>query len=117
MNRPDIVTNEDAERLLREAAIREGASLPKNVHELEIMNETAPPEVEVPDFRRVLARVRGEHPSTGNVVRFNSAADSEVTAELAMAARNGDKIPVEIRCRMNADRELAEEQQDHRRHG
>lgn len=117
MNQHDKITDETAERLLREAAVREGASLPKTVRELEIMKESEQPMVEIPDFRRVLERIRGEQPAENRVVEFTPAADRAVTEELAMAARNGSEIPEEIRRRMNADREAAEGQQDELKRG
>lgn len=117
MNRHDKITDETAECLLREAAIREGASLPKTVRELEIMKESDQPEAEIPDFRRVLERIRGEHPAANKVVEFTPPTDREVTDELAMAARNGSQIPEDIRRRMNADRKAAEQQQDELKRG
>jgi hypothetical protein len=117
VNRHDKITDETAERLLREAAVQEGASLPKTAHELEIMKESDQSEVEIPDFRRVLERIRGEHPAANKVVEFTPATDRAVTEELAMAARNGSEIPEEIRRRMNADREAAKGQQDELKRG
>jgi hypothetical protein len=108
------ITQEDAERLLREAAVRKGASLPKTVREVQIMKESEPSEeVDVPDFRRVIARIRGEKPSPDKVAEFTSpAADSEAAEELAMAARNGGDIPPEVRRRMDADRRAVEQQKE-----
>jgi transcriptional regulator of met regulon len=75
------------------------------------MKDNEARDVEVPDFTRVLTRIRGEQ-ARAKVVEFKAAANCEVAGELAMAARNGADIPEEIRHRMNADREAAEEEQD-----
>lgn len=113
MNRTDKMSHEEAERLVRETAIREGACLPKTAGELEIVKKTVPAEEgEIPDFREVLARIRGDQPAPGKVVALPVADDSQVVEELAMAARNGGAIPEEVRLRMDADRKQAEQPEE-----
>jgi hypothetical protein len=99
----------ELERLLREAALREGACVPETPQELEVLEKRLAGKTFVlPKFSELLARLRGKAAAPTNIIKPVSHFDQEVIEDLAMAARNGGEIPVEIREKMDGDRANAE---------
>jgi phage terminase small subunit len=99
----------ELERLLREAALREGACVPETRQELEVLEERfAGKTVVLPKFSELLARLRGRTAAPTNIIKAASHFDQEVIEDLAMAARNGGEVPAEIRGKMDVDRANAE---------
>jgi hypothetical protein len=112
---PDELSDSDVDRLVREAAIREGACLPKTEEELTIIEQRFSGYlVEVPSFGRVLDLIHGAEKPADKIIPIAPALDETVVEDLAMAARKGGVIPDEIRKKMDADR-LSEEQKKKRR--
>jgi hypothetical protein len=104
------INPESVEKLLREAAVREGTCPPETIEELRIVEERlAGRQYEAPPLSELLKRIRKETPAPTNVIHIENHLDESVVEDFtAMAARNGKKIPKEIRDRMNTDRSKAE---------
>ena len=103
------ISPENAELLLREAAIREGVCPPETIEELEIVEERlAGQRFEPPAFGELMKRIRENSSTPADVIRIENHVDQNVVADLSMAARNGKEIPKETRDRMDADRSKAE---------
>jgi hypothetical protein len=91
-------------KLLREAAIREGKCIPENEDELRILEEHLNgKKIEVPEFKDAmrLARSKKRADETNSVAL---EVDEQVLTEFALAARNGGEISKETRKKMMADR-------------
>lgn len=103
------ISPSELEVLLREAAVQEGACIPQTPRELKILEEKLTGKTFVlPKFSELLARLRGRTPELPNVINAKATFDHDVTADLAMAARNGGDIPADLRAKMDADRADAE---------
>jgi hypothetical protein len=104
------ISPESIEKLLRDAAVREGACPPETIEELRIVEEKlAGQQYEAPPLSELLKRIRKETPTPANVIHIENHLDPCVVDDFsAMAARNGKNIPKEIRDRMDADRSKAE---------
>ena len=102
----------ELERLLREAAVREGACVPQTPAELKAFEDRVRGKsFALPKFSELLARLRGRLPEAANVINVPVHFDQDVIEDLAMAARNGGEIPAETRRQMDLDRAGAEARQ------
>lgn len=112
---PETLSESDLDRLVREAAIREGACFAETEDELAIVEERiAGKQVDVPPFSSVLDLIHGAEVPADKIIPIAPALDESVVEDLAMAARNGREIPDEIRKKMDTDR-LREEGKEKRR--
>jgi hypothetical protein len=99
----------ELERLLREAALQEGACVPQTPQELEMLEERiADKAFSLPKFSELLVRLREKTTPPANIIKIKSHFDQDVIEDLAIAARNGAEIPAEIRAKMDLDRANAE---------
>jgi hypothetical protein len=106
---PKDISPHQLEALLREAAAREGACVPESPSELSALEEKLVGQtIDLPEFSDLLAKIRRKIPQPMNVIHVTLESDSEVAADLAMAARNGGDIPDAVRDQMDSDRAEAE---------
>ena len=115
---PKKLSECDLDRLVREAAIQEGACFAETEDELAIVEKRRfGKQVDVPPFSRVLDLIHGAEEPAHKIIPMAPALDESVVEDLAMAARNGGEIPDEIRKKMDADRVSEEEKKKHRDDG
>jgi len=99
------ISPHELELLLREAAVHEGHCVPETSKELAIVEERLARKVfTIPPFSKLLTRLRAKSKECKQIIHLKVHFDSTVVEELAMAARNGEKVPDEVRQKMNKDR-------------
>jgi hypothetical protein len=106
---PKDISPHELELLLREAAVREGRCVPETARELEIVEKRLAGKIfSIPKFATLLARLRGGAKESQKVIHLKAHFNEDVIEDLAMAARNGGKIPDRVRKQMDADRQEKE---------